>query len=279
MRQRIAKRTGLALAQDLLAWKSTASPGDEGTVTIEVRRKRGNVDLGPERRVVHESVLRARCRDWAEKQLAKSCGVIKVAEGVGPEACDAWLHFMYTAALLPDGKDNYMPCLLKFSGARHWARLWSSLSAKTAADGLSPAEQQLCDDIEQCAEAGDLEQQTDSIFLCAEEKRPREKGGGHQLLRLRVFRPLLLARADFFKASLSERWITPLDQKVDTQPGNDEQSRHTGAEVVLALAPGTLAAFVSWLHGSLSPLPAECLPELLHVAEYYGVHGLGAVVS
>lgn len=121
----IRKRTHAALAADLAAWRRSSSDGgadgragDDGLVQLEVRRRRGDVDLGPERMYAHRLLLVARGAPWLAVEppqpeperdddatplkaaATRTCnGPVRVGGDLGVGGCEALLEWLYTGAV------------------------------------------------------------------------------------------------------------------------------------------------------------------------------------
>ena len=106
-RQHIQKRTAAALAADLTALRASAAAGEDGVVQLEVRRRRGDVDLGSQLVPVHRLIVRARGAEWLLEQPEprpsdgdSSDGPPKstpCACAVTAAGCEVLLEFLYTA--------------------------------------------------------------------------------------------------------------------------------------------------------------------------------------
>ncbi len=315
-RQHIAKRTAAALANDLAALLRAANT--HGCVQVECRRRRGDVDLGPQLLSVHPFVLRARGAEWliAEKK-------VQVAErdGNGPptvctctlaaRSCEVLLQFLYTGecpsvdANLPRSdleelhaaavthkiaglteslgrllrpEEHQRPRLGSSAGRLRGAKNRGSgrgsarsarsrpkdpNRAKTAPkeqERVTASEKCLCEDVHRLL---DMQDGTDCVLLCPSEG---------ESARFRCHRALLAARSDYFRAMLSDRW----QQNVAASEVAQDEQEFT---VTMAEPANVVGALVSWIYGSLAPLPAEVLPGLLAAADYYGLSGLRSVVA
>ena len=313
-RQHIQKRTAAALANDLCAMRLSAAPGDGGVLQLECRRRRGDVDLGPQLLTVHPLVLRARGAEWLiEKQHPQVAGQSSNVRStvrtcpLPARSCEVLLHFLYTGDC-PDAEADLplsdLQELYAVAAAHKIAGLTESLgkllrpeepqqrrpgpsvgrargtklrgrgrgglrsarpsSAKAAPrqqDVVTASEKWLCEDMRRLL---DTQDGTDCVLLCP---------AAGDTTQFRCHRALLAARSDYFRTMLSDRWHRQAASSGG--PGNDEQD----FVVTMAEPANVVAALISWIYGSLAPLPGDVLPELLTAADYYGLLGLQPVVA
>ena len=313
-RQHIQKRTAAALANDLRALRGRAAPGDGGVLQLECRRRRGDVDLGQQLLAVHPLVLRARGAEWlVEKQhsqVADQSSNVRSTIRTCPLAarsCEVLLHFLYTGEcpdaeaelplsdleelhavaaahkiaglteslgklLRPEEPQKRRPASSaglargakirgRGRGGLRSARRSSAKAACKQQDVITASEKGLCEDMRRLL---DTQDGTDCVLLCP------AAGGRTQF---RCHQALLAARSDYFQTMLSDRW----HREAASSEGhtNDEQD----FVVTMAEPANVVAALVSWIYGSLAPLPGDVLPGLLTAADYYGLSGLPSVVA
>ncbi len=313
-RQHIAKRTAAALANDLGALLRGARNVQDGVQKLECRRRRGDVDLGPQLLAVHSFVLRARGAEWLiEKQVQvadrdgngrPTIGTCTLAE----RSCEVLLQFLYTGECpgaevdiplsdleelhavavahkiaglteslgrLKRSEENQRPRPASSAGARGATlrgrgrgsarsarpRPNSAKAATKEQDSVTASEKSLCEDMHRLL---GMQDGTDCVLLCPSEGETK---------CFRCHRALLAARSDYFRAMLSDRWQQ--DAAVSEEAPGEEQE----CTVTMAEPANVVAALVSWIYGSLAPLPGEVLPGLLVAADYYGLSGLQSVVA
>lgn len=314
-RRHIAKRTAGALASDLGALRDRANAADEGVLVLEARRRRGDVDLGPQSLPVHAAVVRARGAEWLLGQRSPGGGLSDSTRSTcQPQlsacGCDALLEWLYTGACTAaaDMPAQDLDALYAVAVVRKMAGLTEQLGellrSNEAADRRSVSAARRGGravrgrghavrgrgrgarrDCGPESESKKDESVTASErSLCEDMHRLFAKQEGTDCVLLCPSEDGGLEGTDarfsvhrVLLAARSEYFRARLSTRWHPAPDGDEINQKQ--ELTMAEPPEVVAALVDWIYGSLAPLPTDRLPELATAAEYYGLSGLQSVVA